>query len=103
MKKEWFKITYSSVAEKEYVASQEWYNENQIELGNDFMKEVEDVLDLIEQNPYYFQLKKHHVREAPVKKFPFQIVYKIYPKKKEILIISIFHTSRNPKEKQKRK
>ncbi len=98
-----FVIIYNTFAEKEYIESQKWYNENQAELGNDFIKEVEDVLDLMEKNPYAFQLKKHQVREAPVKKFPFQIVYKIYPSKKEILIISIFHTHRNPKEKHKRK
>lgn len=98
-----FKLNIDPLADKEFQNSIDWYEENQIDLGNDFIKEVEDVLDLIKQNPYAFQLKKHQVREAPVKKFPFQIVYKIYPKIKEILIISIFHTSRNPKAKQKGK
>jgi hypothetical protein len=84
---EGFEIGYHPFAEKEYVESQEWYNENQIELCNDFMKEVEHVLDLLEQNPYTFQIKKFNNREAPVETFPFLIIYKIIPVKKEILVM----------------
>ena len=98
-----FKLNFDPLADKELLNSINWYEEILPDLGLEFMNEVKTVLEIIEENPYTFQLRKHQVREAPVKKFPFQIVYKIYPKKNEILIVSVFHTSRNPKGKHKRK
>jgi len=35
--------------------------------------------------------------------FPYLIVYKLYPGKNFVLVISIFHTSRNPRKKFARK
>lgn len=98
-----FKLIIDPLADKEFHNSIDWYEENLPDLGVEFTNEVTRVLEFIEQNPYTFQLKKSKFREAPVKTFPFLIIYKIIPEKKEIHILSIFHTSRNPKEKRKRK
>ena len=101
--KDGFELIIDPLADKEYHASIDWYEEKIPNLGLDFFNEIKSVLEIIKQNPYTFQLKKFQNREAPVKTFPFVIIYKIHPKKKEVSILSIFHTSLNPKEKHKRK
>jgi plasmid stabilization system protein ParE len=97
-----FEIIFSPKAEKEFLDSIEWYEENLTNLGLELKNEVKRVLEIIEQNPYTFQIKKLDIREAHIKTFPYLIIYKIYHKKKEVFILSVFHTSRNPVGKHKR-
>ena len=97
-----YHITYHPLAEKEYLESVSWYEDNLTGLGNDFISEVEKTLTHIETNPFLYAVKKQQFREALVRTFPYIIVYKIIPKKKQIIITSVFHTSRNPVLKYKR-
>jgi toxin ParE1/3/4 len=98
-----FEIIFNPLAEKEFLESIAWYEEKLTNLGLEFKNEIKRVIEIIEQNPYTFQIKKYQIREAPVNIFPFLIIYKIYPDKNEVKIFSVFHTSRNPIEKHKQK
>jgi mRNA-degrading endonuclease RelE of RelBE toxin-antitoxin system len=97
-----YDTTYHPLAEKEYLESVSWYEDNLTGLGIDFIGEVEKVLTRIETNPLLYAVKKKQFREAPIKTFPYVIVYKINSKQKQIIIVSVFHTSRNPSLKYKR-
>jgi len=37
-----------------------------------------------------------------IEKFPFIVIYTIQKRKKEIFVLSLFHTSRHPKTKRKK-
>src|ERR1035437_5604812 len=97
-----YHIIYHPLAEKEYLESVSWYEDNLTGLGSDFIREVEKVLTHIETNPFLYAVKKQQLREALIKTFPYVIVYKIIPKQKQIIIVSVFHTSRHPVLKYKR-
>lgn len=88
--------------EKEYLTSFLWYEERSPGLGERFEQAVESKIQSIANNPLHYPTKKKNYREALVSVFPFLIVYKIYPEKKEIFIASIFHTSRRPGKKYRR-
>ena len=49
------------------------------------------------QNPF-FEIKIKNYRVLPLSKFPYIIIYKILEDTKIVDIVSIFHTSQNPKK-----
>ena len=75
-----------------------WYEEQQPGLGDRFEEDIFRKIGLIEANPLHYPLKKK-AREALADDFPYLIVYRINEKRKLIMIVSVFHTSRHPRKK----
>jgi len=94
-----YSAIFSSRAQKEINESWNWYEERQPGLGDRFLKELTDRIYIIEQTPDKFPTRFKTYKETQVPVFPFLIIYRINNKKKLIRIVSIFHTSRNPKKK----
>jgi len=77
----------------------DWYEEQSIGLGERFVNEVDDYLDLIQKKPYQFAVQfSGKYRFALLGHFPFRIVYRIDEVKQNIYVSAIFHTSRDPRE-----
>lgn len=97
------KPVYSTIlsnrAEKEIIASYDWYEHQQKGLGNKFVEKVLQRIYNIEKNPDFFSFKYKSYREANVAPFPYVIIYRINNRKNIIRIVSVFHTSQNPKKK----
>jgi plasmid stabilization system protein ParE len=85
-------------ARLELLEARLWYEEQQQGLGKRFKEEVFRKIDLIQNNPLHYPLKKG-LREAQTEVFPYLIVYKVVKSRNMIVIVSIFHTSRHPKKK----
>jgi toxin ParE1/3/4 len=93
-----FKLDLLFEAEIELSDAYDWYEEQQIGLGNRLFNEVNHYLHLVETNPFHFQIRyKGELRTAPLKIFPYLIIYWIDESKSIIFVVSIFHTSRNPR------
>jgi len=88
-------------AYQELLDAWEWYERIKEGLGDRFRSEIQVSIDYILKNPYYFELKSREYREASTKIFPYLIVYKIEEENNRILIVSVFHSSRNPSFKKK--
>ena len=72
-----------------------WYENKQTNLGNDFLTSIEDSLITIEKAPEAFQLKYKNIRAIYTKHFPYAVFY--FLNKTDIVVIAVFHLSRNPK------
>lgn len=93
-----FKIDLLALAEDELSESYDWYQEQQAGLGNRFYNEVNHYLTLLEENPYQFPIKYiEELRSASLTVFPFLIIYWIDEPNNIVFVISVFHTSRNPR------
>jgi len=93
-----FKIKISPLAEKEIDESIEFYESRSKGLGKQFLIYLKFYLKVLKTNPELFEIKKEPgYRELTLVKFPFVIIYEII--KNEIIIHSVFNTSRNPKRK----
>ncbi|MBO9681518.1 MAG: type II toxin-antitoxin system RelE/ParE family toxin [Flavisolibacter sp.] len=55
----------------------------------------------IETNPLRFPKRYKNYHEAVVPVFPYLIIYKVLKSKKSVHVVSIFHTSLDPKKKSK--
>ena len=94
-----FKLEITDLAEEEYSLAFNYYQGQQLGLGDKFEKETDYLINKLKENPYLFQRKYKHYREAVYKKFPYYIVYEIIDS--SVLIHSFFHANRNPKRKLK--
>lgn len=97
------KIKISSIAQNELENSSEWYEEQSIGLGDYFADTIYNCFKSISKNPEAYHNRKGNTREFVVNKFPYIIVYRIMKKGNTIYILHIFHTSRNPKFKYRKK
>ena len=86
-------------ATKELTAAFLWYEDQQEGLGKTFRTKLNSKLNLICSNPLHYKTSYKKYHEALVDTFPFLIVYVINEKEKLIIVMAIFHTSRNPKKK----
>ena len=85
-------------ARQEIFEGWKWYEEQQTALGDRFEDEVFKKIALIKVSPLHYPIKKR-MREANTDIFPYLIVYRINRSRKLIMIVSVFHTSRNPNYK----
>ncbi len=78
-----------------------WYENQSNGLGGKFLTVLEKYKSIISANPEQFKRTYKNFREAFLQTFPFLLVYHIDETNKEIIIVSVFHTSCSPKEKYK--
>ena len=96
-----YKIVLLQRAKIEIKDAYDWYENKANGLGDKFLIVLEKYKSLIVANPKLFKCTYKSFREVPLQTFPFLLVYHIDEIKKEIIIVSVFHSSRNPKEKYK--
>jgi plasmid stabilization system protein ParE len=87
-------------ARSELLEAWEWYEDKQVRLGDKFKQQVDICIRTIEQNPKRYPERRRNYREGIVKGFPYLVIYRIHGRKKTVVIISIFHTSRSPRKKK---
>lgn len=89
-----FKIKILPLAEKEIDESIEFYENRSKGLGKQFLIYLKTYLKVLKTNPEIFEIKKEPgYQEMTLVKFPFVIIYEII--ENEIVIYSVFHTSRS--------
>lgn len=82
-------------AEREADEAVAWYEKRETGLGAAFRESVEDTILSIQNNPYANPaVHGSKVCRALVDRFPYIVVYSLEADR--ILIVSVFHTSRNP-------
>lgn len=81
-------------ARSEFDDAVDWYERRRRGLGVRFARAVRSRLDLIAADPLRFPIVDLDIREANVPRFPFAIYYVVEPT--VILVLSVFHTSRDP-------
>ena len=92
-----FDVELLALAEDELSDAYDWYEEQQESLGDKLYYEVNYFLNLLELNPYQFQVRyADDLRAASLNKFPYLIIFWIDEPNYIIYVVSIFHTSRNP-------
>lgn len=79
--------------------SWDWYEERLKGLGDKFVKEVIERISDIQESPDRYPARYKNYKETSIDTFPFLIIYRINKRRKLIRIVSVFHTSRNPKKK----
>lgn len=90
-----FSLIIRKRAENHIADAFDWYEQQRIGLGNEFLLSVESTLLLIERSPLLFQTRYKNIRVAIIPRFPYGIFY--FVDENKIVVIAVFHLSRNPK------
>ncbi len=92
-------IILSARAVHEFKKGFLWYAKHSNVAADNFRHEMKAAQEQLEQRPKSFAKKSKLLREIHLKKYPFTIVFRVNDDRKEVLITSVFHQSRNPKKK----
>ncbi len=99
-----FEVIFSSESQSDVQEAYDYYELQKEGLGKVFYDSILQHIDKISIFPFLYPNFKSYkkIKYQVVKKFPFIIYYRIIRKKKQVKILAIFHTSRNPKAMQNR-
>ncbi|MCB9170952.1 MAG: type II toxin-antitoxin system RelE/ParE family toxin [Flavobacteriales bacterium] len=93
------RVTDEAVADVS--AAARWYAARSLKVADAFIDEVHDIYLYIEQFPNGAPRVRGLVRQFPLSRFPFVILYR--PFRDHIAVLRVFHTSRDPKKKARPK
>jgi plasmid stabilization system protein ParE len=93
------RVHFSEQAATELEAAAIWYEEQQRGLGSEFIRSIDVSLSKISRSPLLYSIALDEMRRCLLKKFPFGIFFSI--ESDHILIVSIFHSRRNPQKLKK--
>lgn len=75
-------------------SSIDFYNKNVKLLGNHFLEEIQNSIEIIQKNPDRYQIGKYGIRKYIIHRFPYNIYFRCEFQK--IFIIAIAHHKRKP-------
>ena len=87
-------ISFLEIAQIELDDAIDFYNYEASGLGDDFLTEVLNALDRINEFPKAWQSCSKRTRRCQTRRFPYGIVYQI--REHKILVIAVAHLHRNP-------
>ena len=93
-------VRFHPDAEIEFFEAALWYSNQMENLDEEFVDAVDRGIERIQSNPRQFPIIFDNFRKLVIKKFPFVIIYT--EEDQEILVLAVFHTSKNPKTWNKR-
>lgn len=96
-------VAFHPDVEADVDESYNWYEDRLQGLGDRFINAIGGTIEIICEQPDIYPKKKGNYREATLKDFPFVVVYEVLRKEQVVRVLYIFHTSRNPKLKYKRR
>jgi toxin ParE1/3/4 len=95
------KVVFRRAARHELESGANWYESKSSGLGLEFAKAVKAKIELIAHAPLLYQEALHGTRRAVLSRFPYVIYFRVSEEK--LVILAIFHSSREPIIWQQRK
>ena len=87
-------VVIASPAELEYVEALCWYAERSLRAADRFDREFDEAIRLIASNPERFPSCDTRHRWLLMRRFPYQIIYRL--NSAGVTVVAVSHTSREP-------
>jgi plasmid stabilization system protein ParE len=88
-------IRFHPEAEIEFREAILWYQNQQRGVELEFVRCIDEAVERIRRTPEHYPIVYKNLRRAVVRRFPFIIIFECL--EKEIRVVAIFHSKRNPK------
>ena len=82
-------------AEADILSAYDWYEQQREGLGIDFALCVEAAISVIGERPKSFPRVRRNARRALIHRFPYLLLF--VERTDVIVVVGVFHTSRDPK------
>ncbi len=89
-------VVFRRIARSEYDEAVAWYEGERSGLGLDFKDAVDEVLARVAASPLIFRAVRGPVRRAIMRRFPYTIHF--LPDGGRIVVLAVFHATRDPDE-----
>jgi plasmid stabilization system protein ParE len=89
-------VRFLPEAREEFDRAIDWYSHRGKSLAQDFVARIRDIVKRVASNPRIHQLAYSDVRKAVVTRFPYVVLYR--ESGGELIVIGVFHSSRDPEE-----
>jgi plasmid stabilization system protein ParE len=94
-----FNLIIKEEAYNDLQIAYDYYEEEQIGLGERFLNEVRKKIAYVEKYPLHFNKVEKDFRQTLTDRFPYLMIYELSGK--DIIVYSVFHTSQDPQKKFK--
>jgi plasmid stabilization system protein ParE len=87
-------VRLTDEAERDIRDAALWYERQRLGLGHEFLDQLLLTRDRIAANPEAYQPVHGVIRRAPMRRFPFSVMYMVLDS--EVNILAVMHFSRDP-------
>lgn len=87
-------IIFHPDIEHEVKASYEWYQNQAVGLGDDYLNELEIAYNAIAELPDTWPKFQNNLRRFLLSKFPFSVIYQF--NQEAVFVVAVMHNSRKP-------
>jgi toxin ParE1/3/4 len=93
-------VLFRPEAGSDLIETRDWYERQQLGLGEAFADSVDETVDRIEAMPRMYAVVFRDVRRVKLRRFPYVVYYRVASELIEV--IAVLHGSRDPKLWQER-
>ena len=83
-------------ASQEFIESYLWYEKQREGLGEEFHDEVQEHFAILRERPQGFAKWRGPYKRINLQRFPFLIIFRVV--KNVVIVFSVFHNKRDPKQ-----
>lgn len=87
-------VTFHRAASAEFIEASDWYEAKRVGLALEFIAEIDRCVSLASQHPLQFAVFHADVRRIVANRFPYSVYFR--DEKHRIVVLAVFHGSRDP-------
>jgi plasmid stabilization system protein ParE len=87
-------IVFRRTARAEFIAAAKWYEVQRTNLGLEFIAESEQCVALAAEQPEIYALVHKGARRITAERFPYSVYFRAETRR--IVVLAVFHGSRDP-------
>lgn len=81
-------------ARAEFLEAAAWYEARRANLGVEFITEIDRCVAVAAEQPLLFGIVHNGIRRVVAERFPYSVYYRA--ESRRIVVLAVFHASRNP-------
>jgi plasmid stabilization system protein ParE len=87
-------VTFHRAASAEFIDASAWYEAKRVGLALEFIAEIDRCVSLASKRPLQFAVVREDIRRVVANRFPYSIYFRA--EENRIVVLAVFHGSRNP-------
>lgn len=87
-------VTFHRAASAEFIEASGWYESKRIGLALEFIAEIDSCVSLASKHPLQFAVVREDIRRVVAHRFPYSVYFRA--EKHRIVVLAVFHGSRDP-------
>lgn len=93
-------VTFHRAARAEFIEAAAWYEMQRLGLGTEFIAEIERCITLAADQSRLYAVAHNGIRRITAKRFPYSVYFRAQAQR--VVVLAVFHSSRDPTIWQRR-